>query len=430
MSELAERFLIGSILIDNGVVKDVMTIVTPDMFTDRLSMELYKASLNCNSTNEEITFVALINRTESIEFPREDIQEYIKEVVSDVITSAGAKGYAMQIRNDYLCRQFTGLMSYTQIDLKASNVEDRIGEMIYNLQSLQENKSTGLRSMSDIVAENKKTHFTENDIKRYETGFEQLDLITGGLEGGDICIVAARPSVGKSAFSTQIAIQMAQKGLKIAIYNLEMRERQIYERLLSNSSKIDLQRVRLATAYLNDEEEKVKIANYNLASLPIFVSSGSTKVSKIENEVRHRDIDVIIIDYLQLIKPERSNGNRVQEVSEIMHDVKALAMTLDIPIIVLSQLNRSLEGRADKEPMMADLRESGDIENDASVIVMLWNLTANRQFKGIKVEKNRNGVLGKIVAEFKGSEMKFLETERKVKDFKQGFRDAEDNPFN
>ena len=215
---------------------------------------------------------------------------------------------------------------------------------------------------------------------------------------------------------------MAKAGKRIGFYNLEMSEKQVYERLLSNQSGIRLNRIRRAIQFLGDEKERFERANQTLGKMDILISSGTKSVSEIRNECRHQELNCIIIDYLQLVRADTRYQSRASEVGAISKAIKALAMELNVPIIALSQLNRTSEMRETKEPTMGELREAGDIEQDASIIILLWNLdNEDKTRKGLKVDKNRQGELGKIVYRFDGNEMRFQETEEELKS-KDGFK--------
>ena len=225
-------------------------------------------------------------------------------------------------------------------------------------------------------------------------------------------------------------LQMAKRGKKIGFYNLEMSDKQVYERLLSNQSGIQLNRIRRAVRFLGDEKERFEKANQELKEIDILISSGTKTVSEIRNESRHQELDCIVIDYLQLVRSDVKYQSRASEVGAISKAIKSLAMELNIPIIALSQLNRTSEMRDNKEPTMGELREAGDIEQDASIIILLWNLDTNdKTKKALKVDKNRQGELGKIVYRFQGNEMHFEETEEEAKAAADGFQRAVTTPF-
>ena len=211
----------------------------------------------------------------------------------------------------------------------------------------------------------------------------------------------------------------------------------MYERVLSQTSEIGLTRIRRAKSFLGDEELIFNSANADMEKMNIVVSSGTKTVGEIKSESRHQNFDVIIVDYLQLIRSDHYYGNRASEVGDISKALKSLAMELNVPVILLSQMNRSSEQRETKEPEISELRESGDIEQDASIILLLWNLSEDdKSLKGLKVGKNRQGEPLKSGLRFDGDHMKFFEMEEDfhkvleiAKNSCAGFGGGNDCPF-
>lgn len=309
------------------------------------------------------------------------------------------------------------------------DTQDRLGNtMLQELEAMKENDTVKIHALSEIVDSISDGYFKEPDTEPLYTGLEKLDNTLGGLEGGDMIVIGARPAVGKSAFVTQIAINLADRKKKIAFYNLEMSDKQVYERLLSRKSRIGLNRIRRARSFLGDEKDRFDKANQELKKSTLFIRSGAVTVSQIRNECRHLDLDCIVIDYIQLLRADIHYQSRANEVGAISKAIKALAMELNIPIIALSQLNRVSEMRQDKVPTMGELREAGDIEQDASIILLMWNIVDDK--KGLKVEKNRQGILSTEVLRFDGDNMQFIETDESIKEAAKGFRKAEEpTPF-
>jgi replicative DNA helicase len=317
------------------------------------------------------------------------------------------------------------------IKFTPKDFKSKIGAFTEELRALCDNRRTNSKTLAEIAKENKSKYFVEREVKPIHIGFDKLDNLLGGLEGGDMIVIGARPAVGKSALVTQITSNLAKQGKRIGFYNLEMQNKQVYERFVASESGIPLTRLRRANYFLGDEKERFEKANEYLEQSDniVITSSGAKSVGDIKAESRHMDYDIIIIDYLQLLKADTTyRGNRAAEVGEISRAIKNLAMELNIPIIALSQLNRASEGRETKEPSMAELREAGNIEQDASVIILMWNLDENdRSRKGCKIEKNRQGECGKIVMKFNGDTMRFEETSEDVKEASEW--KSIDNPF-
>lgn len=327
---------------------------------------------------------------------------------------------------EYKTRRLQQVLSRT---VPAAGVVDmQISQLLQELEAMKENDTIKIHTLCEIVDDVSGGYFTEPDIEPLCVGMPKLDDIAGGLEGGDVIVIGARPAVGKSALVTQIALHLAGHKKKVAFYNLEMSEKQVYERLVSAVSGIGLTRIRRAHSFLGDEKERFERANDELKQASLFIRSGPVSVSQIRNECKHLELDCIIIDYIQLLKADVRYQSRASEVGAISKAIKSLAMELNIPIIALSQLNRLSEARDNKEPTMGELREAGDIEQDASIILLMWNLVDDK--KALKVEKNRQGIRNSIVLRFDGDNMKFIETDETVKEAMNGFRKQEEpTPF-
>ena len=410
MSDLAEKSVIGCLLMDNKELYKIYDILKPDMFHEPVLKEIYREIVKMYDIGQPANLVTITQAVESESYTRQYIGQVLKECALLPLTSAELKSYGNSIVKDYKAETLRKILSQTQVS--AAGVEYQIADLIQELEALKRSEKSKSKKLSTIVEDYEDQYFREKEEAKLYTGFPKLDDITGGLEGGDVIVIGARPGVGKSAFTSQIILEMAKAGKRIGFYNLEMSEKQVYERLLSNQSGIRLNRIRRAIQFLGNEKERFDKANRTLERMDILVSSGTKSVSEIRNECRHQELDCIIIDYLQLVRADTRYQSRASEVGAISKAIKALAMELNVPIIALSQLNRTSEMRETKEPTMGELREAGDIEQDASIIILLWNLdNEDKTRKGLKVDKNRQGELGKIVYRFDGNEMRFQETE-------------------
>ena len=431
MSCLAERNIIGSLLMDKDCMSEIYSILEPQMFTSELLGKVYHEYQRAYDRGYELTLPMIEQKLRSDSFPSSLIMEELTSCLNETPTSVHAKQNASVVENDYKARRLDLMLN--SIKVTPNNLKEQIRVILGEIDVLQSGKQSTSKTLAEIAAENKENYFKEREVAPLYIGFNKLDDLLGGLEGGDMIVIGARPGVGKSAFVTQITSNLAKQGKKIGFYNLEMKDKQMYERFVVNESGIGLTRLRRAIRFLGDEKEKFDKANEVLekAENIVITSDGSKKVSEIYAESKHMDYDIIIIDYLQLLEPESTyKGNRTAEVGEISRHIKQVAMKLNIPIIALSQLNRGLEARAIKEPTMADLREAGNIEQDASVIMLLWNLDENdRSKKGCKVEKQRQGENGSVVLKFNGNLMKFEETNENIKEAKEWKSSKDDNPF-
>ena len=420
MSDLAEKTVIGCLLMDNKELHQIYDLLKPDMFQDPVLKEIYREIVKLYDIGQPANLVTITQGVESESYTREYITQVLRDCALLPYTSTELKSYAESVVRDYKAEVFRNILTRTQVT--AAGVEYQIADTIQELEALKRSEKNKSKKLTAIVTEYQDQYFQERKEEKLYTGFSKLDEITGGLESGDVIVIGARPGVGKSAFTSQIILEMAKAGKRIGFYNLEMSEKQVYERLLSNQSGIRLNRIRRAIQFLGDEKERFERANKTLGKMDILISSGTKSVSEIRNECRHQELDCIIIDYLQLVRADTRYQSRASEVGAISKAIKALAMELNVPIIALSQLNRTSEMRETKEPTMGELREAGDIEQDASIIILLWNLdNEDKTRKGLKVDKNRQGELGKIVYRFDGNEMRFQETEEELKS-KDGFK--------
>lgn len=422
MSYFAEQNVVGSLLMDGEAIDRIAAFLEPEMFTSELLGRVYLEYLRGYENGYPVNLVTVRERLCGDKMPESVVAESLKECVSVTVTSAQIKSYAEAVRDDYKAAQVGKLLSGTRVT--AAGVNEQIGQLLTELEALRDDKAAKAKTLAQIAAEYQNNYFCEHP-DGLKVGLPNLDDMIGGLEGGDIIVIGARPAVGKSALVTQITTNLAEQGKKIGFYNLEMSDKQMYERFVASQSGLGLTRIRRAVKFLGDEEKRFKMANNALAERSnIVISTGAKTVSEIRSESRHMGFDVIVIDYLQLIRSDTFyRGNRVAEVGAISKAIKALAMELNIPIILLSQLNRASEGRETREPSMSELRESGDIEQDASVIILLWNMSEeDRSKKGCKVEKNRQGETGKMELRFDSDKMRF-------KDAGEWQESVEDCPF-
>lgn len=425
----AEIGVIGCALIDNDSMYKVYNKLKPEMFSTEFCQDAFAEMLAMYDRGENINIISLSQALENHKWDPEMINADLKECVTIAPVSIAITSYADAVVKDWRARETKKL--FQEVSLRPCDIDNSIAEVLTKLEEIQENKTVRSKTMKQIVAENKGNYFNERvGDGLIKTGFYHTDDCLGGLEGGDITAIGARPGVGKSAIVTQMIGQMAEKDYNIGYYNLEMNESQVYERFVSRMSEIGLTRVRRAKTFLGGEQEAFEKANDKLSGYNITISTGTKSVSEIRAECRHQRYDVIVIDYLQLIKADRRFSNRASEVGDISKAIKALAMELHVPIILLSQLNRASESRETKEPTMAELRESGEIEQDASNIILLWNLDEDGVYKGWKIEKQRQGTHLKEVLKFDGDHMNFTERTETIEQIqarlrqKDGFREA------
>jgi len=403
--KLAEQNVISGLLTleDTDYVFDFLE---PQMFEDGILGKMFYLLKQANITKTPADITYLGQRL--TDYPEDLVEQTIAEIVELMPMGFQLKADVNTILSDYQAREANKIVS--EVSINGGNVVEKTEEMIRRLGEVVRVECKG-QTLSQMVEKHKTGCFVpkENGVK---IGFAEIDADLGGLEPGDLIMIGARPAVGKTAFALQVADTISKSGKKVIYFNLEMTELQIYQRMIARESGIPLYRIRTAQKFMNDEEEiRFSTANDVLAKQDnlTFVTGGQT-VSEIRRSVKSQNADVVIIDYLQLLVPEGNyRGNRYAEVGQISHGLKAIARDLNIPVIVLTQLNRESEKNKTKEPTMAEIRESGDVEQDASVILLMWN-TDEDDFskKGIKLEKNRQGTKGKYKLDFMGAEMKFV----------------------
>lgn len=410
MSYENERSVIGALLISTSAL-DRIQYLEPHMFTDDVFGAIFVAIRKVRDARLDATLETVMAEMQTGTASDDYVQGKLVECAKEVYTASGIESSARLIWNEYRARRLTEMVNRIRGDPR--NVDEEVGTLLEELPKLQGTDNSVSKDLSQITEENMGNYFKDIEKPRVDLGLKSLDNLLGGLEGGDLIIIGARPAVGKSAFASQITLNFADIGKKVGYFNLEMQEKQVYERFVASKSGIPITRIRRATRYLNDDEkQRFRMANeYLLKRKEVVVTTGSKKVSEIRNDCLRQKYDVVIIDYLQLLKSDRTYGaNRYAEVGAISHGVKAIAMEMNIPVIGLCQLNRSSEGREDREPTMGELRESGDFEQDASVILLLWNSDKDDHSKKmIKVEKQRQGKTGKIQLSFDGDHMRFTE---------------------
>ena len=421
----AEQSVIGCLLTDPSALGEIYEKLKPEMFRIKIFREMYLEFLRAYACHQAMDIILMTEKMKEYRYRPDEISSLLKECMSQAVTSVFIRQYAQCIIDTYKTAELQKLMQTVQAS--SDGIHAKMVQMMNGLEALLEDKCATGKKLSVIVQENRKQYFCPKEKSALQTGFAKLDNSIM-LKGGDMIVLGARPGVGKSAFVTQMALNFSRQGKRVGFFNLEMQDDQVYERFVSSLSGIGLTRLQRAECYLGDEEERFRKANEYLSRQEIVISTGSKSVSQIRSESRYMDYDVIIIDYIQLIRADVRYQSRASEVGAVSKAIKALAMELKVPVIALSQLNRVSEMKQTKEPTMAELREAGDIEQDASIIILMWNLTEDRKKKGLKVDKNRQGEYGKMALRFNGNLMQFEETEEPMEE-PSGWSKTRTTPF-
>lgn len=416
--EEAERSVIGAVLLDNEKIMTVSEIITGEDFYQKQLGTVYQTMLELYNEGKPVEPVILHTQLREKGVPEEACGvELIMRWMDQVYTSANAKFYADIVAEKAVARRLIRLneeianVCYTGTEKVKTALEDAEKRVFELAQRGGRNEFVPIRQIViDVMKKIDAASRARGRVTGLETGFLDLDYKTSGLQPSDLILIAARPSMGKTAFVLNLAQHMAfKKDQAVAIFSLEMSREQLVNRMLSLESHVDAQKIR--TGRLNDEEwmnlveGSASIANSRLFiddTPGISLSSMRSKCRKLKME---HDIKIVIIDYLQLMSGDSSNGaSRQQEISDISRGLKALARELNVPVVALSQLSRAVEQRPDHRPMLSDLRESGAIEQDADVVMFLYRegyynrdlSEAEQRVAEVIIAKQRNGPIGTV----------------------------------
>lgn len=445
-SSEAEKSVLGSILIDTDAMLQVANILSSDDFYDPAHAIVYAAMMDLYARNRPIDSVTV--RDVIADQKKLDViggMPFIEDLMVSTFTSANIFHYAQTVKDKSVLRKLiragNEIIAFANdTDQDTSKLLEKCEKSLFNVtQQFIQNKLVPIKEiLNDRYEEFAAIHedptvFEKNSIS---TGFENFNEKLGGFKRWDLIIVAARPSMGKTAIALNFAQNVALKKRSVAIFSLEMSKEQLTDRMISSAMAVDswkLQKGKLSEeefARMGDALEKLSKVDIYIDDSP--ADSGLLEIkSKARRLKMEKGLDLIVIDYLQLMS-SGNTFNRVQEISEISRGLKSLARELDVPVIALSQLSRAVESRPDKRPIMSDLRESGSIEQDADIILMLYRDDYYDEFSeqagvtSVFIRKNRNGPIGQVDFKFEKSQQKFYEIERNHQQAPQGVQDIQD----
>jgi replicative DNA helicase len=428
----AECGVLGSIIIDPEAIVQVSDFLHADDFYRDAHHTIYEVILQLYEEHEPADFITICDELER----RNKLEEvggasYITSLINQVPTSGNVEFYARIVERTAILRRLIhaagqiAAIAYEEGD--ADIALDKAEQLIFNIS--QRHARSDFAHMRDVLAEymNKldQLHERRGTIVGVPTGFTDLDRITGGLQKSDLIVLAARPGIGKSSLALSLAHNTALKyHNSIALFSLEMSKDQLAQRLLSMDARIDQQRLRTGIIE-EDEWDRIVFAMDTLSESNIWIDD-TAGISTLEMRSKARrlhaehGIDLIIVDYLQLMQATiggKRNENRVQEISEISRSLKGLARELNVPVLALAQLSRAVESRQSKVPQLSDLRESGSIEQDSDIVMFiyrddLYNQESERKnIADIIIAKHRNGPVGEISLYFQASQTRFRDLE-------------------
>ena len=411
---------------------DVADILVPDDFYHSEYRAIYQAMVQINAEGRPVDLVTVIERLRTMNVPPEICSlEFMKEVADSEATAANAKHYAKIIKEKSLLRRVIKVNEtiteecYAGRESSDAILEETEKQLFKLLQSRGAEDITPIKDVvMDAINRIEAASKQSGSVTGIPTGFTDLDYRTAGLQPSDMILVAARPSMGKTAFALNLAAYAAcKKHITTVIFSLEMSKVQLVNRFLSMESGVSAQNLRTGNLTEGEWENLVEgasiIGNSGLViddTPGISISDLRSKCRKIKLE--HDDLGLIIIDYIQLMTSSSKSESRQQEVSEISRSLKALARELNVPVIALSQLSRAVEQRPDHRPMLSDLRESGAIEQDADVVMFLYRDeyykkdTDKPGVAEVIIAKQRNGPVGTVELAWIGDKQRFANLER------------------
>lgn len=429
----AEQAVLGGALSDSSCVADAAEILVPNDFYFTANKLVFEAVMDLFNENKAIDFVTVQEQLKlSNKLDAVGGIEYLKRLSASVPTTQHIRYYSGIIKEKSVLRALikgaTSIsdMAYDGNDSLARLLE-RSEQVIFDISSSRE--SNDLVHISDILQTSyesmAKNAENKGGITGISTGFDELNKRTGGFHGGELIIIAGRPGMGKSTFAVNIAEHVSiSQGKTVAIFNLEMPKEQIVNRILCSQALVNNGRIRTGSMEMDDWEKICDVAD-TIAKAPMYIDdTASITVSQIRAKCRRlkqtKNLEMVIIDYLQLMQSSGRSENRQQEISEISRSLKVLAKELDIPVIALSQLKRESESQKGKRPILSDLRESGAIEQDADMVMFLFRsyyYSKDPEEKDLAeciIAKNRSGETDSFNLGFKGEYTKFQNIEYKV----------------
>lgn len=423
----AEQAVLGALLIDSNAIARVAESLRPDSFYKQAHRFIYSSIIKLFNNNEPIDIVTVSDHLRNIEkLELVGGRAYVNDLALSVITSANLEYYAKIVTEKAVLRELIKaggeIASLGYEDEGVETAVDSAEQLIFSIS--QRKTANNLTHVGEIVLDSynqiEKRYNNRDELTGIPSGFYDLDSLTAGFQPSDLIIVAARPSMGKTAFCLNIAQEVGiRKKKPVCVFSLEMSKEQLVQRMLCSEAEIDSNRLRTGHMHAEDWSKLAK-AMSEMGDSPVFIDDtpGAT-VTDIRAKCRRlcmeqKELGLVIVDYLQLMESSSKKLDRVHEISQISRGLKNLARELKTPIIALSQLSRAVESRQNKKPMLSDLRESGSIEQDADIVMFIYRdeyyNPENLDSKGkaeILVAKQRNGPVGNVDLLFQGSITKF-----------------------
>lgn len=428
-----EEAVLGALMLEKNALTAVIDILQPEVFYKQAHQKIFKAIQDLFASTEPIDILTVSNKLKM----EGDLDEvggayYITQLTNRVASSANIEFHARILLQKYVQRELIRVSSETIKDAfeDGTDVFELLDQAEQQLFDISENnfrrESLDMRSLvRESIAEIEAAKNSEGSLRGVPSGFTELDRLTAGWQKSDLVVIAARPGMGKTAFALSVARNAAMAKRPVAVFSLEMSAVQLTTRLISSETEIVSDKLKRGKME-NHEWEQLNTRVKGLVEAPLFIDdTPALSVFELRAKCRRlkeqHGIELIIIDYIQLMRSGDNAGNREQEISTISRSLKALAKELNVPVLILSQLNRSVETRAgSKKPQLSDLRESGAIEQDADMVIFIYrpeyyDITEGEKGvdmtgKGeIIIAKHRNGALNSVILRFIGPYTKFVD---------------------
>ncbi len=434
----SEKAVLGSIMLRKDAIHEVEDMVHPDSFYAEKHKIIFQAMLDLHLKNEPIDMLSLSTKlAEQKQLDRIGGNKYLAEIVSVVPSSTNVKHYADIVQKKYVLRSlieaadYVSELAFEEGDDHMDDILDLAEKKMFSVVSSPKNqKYVNLKdALPEAYERMEKLHENKGALRGIPTGFRDLDSMLSGLQNSDLIILAARPSMGKTTLALDIARMSAVSHDKsILIFSLEMSSQQLVDRMLSAESRVNAWNLRTGRLSSDKEFSQIRDSLDKLAKAKIFIDdqpgNSIVRMKALSRRIKaEKGLDMIVVDYLQLMTTTKAHDSMVNQVTEISRSLKSLAKELDVPVLALSQLSRAVESRGGK-PRLSDLRDSGSIEQDADVVMFIHREDKMKDemdktnIAEILVEKHRNGPVGKVDLYFDEKTTTFLNLEKSnISDF-------------
>ncbi len=446
----SEQAVLGSIMLRKDAIHEVEDVINPDSFYVEKHKLIFRAMLDLSLKNEPIDMLSLSTKLgEQKLLERIGGNQYLAEIVNTVPSSTNVKHYAEIVQKKFVLRSlieaadYVSELGFEEGDDHMTDILDMAEKKIFSvISSPKSQKYTNLKdALPEAWERLERLHEHKNILRGLATGFRDLDNILSGLQKSDLIIIAARPSIGKTTLALDIARMASVKNDKsVLIFSLEMSSQQLVDRMLSAQSRVNAWNLR--TGHLSSDRDFSQLRDSldKLAKAKIYIDdtpgNSIVRMKALARRLKaEKSLDLIVVDYLQLMTTSKNYDSMVNQVTEISRSLKSLAKELDVPVLALSQLSRAVESRGGK-PRLSDLRDSGSIEQDADVVMFIHredmgkDASEKTNIAEILIEKHRNGPTGKIDLYFDAKTTTFIDLEKSnISEFSQAKASGELDEF-